>query len=124
MTFISDADPTIPNNYSISGTYVGHPQGQLQTINYLGYFGAPTLQEGRTIEQIMEPLDDSYGFQITSEDDSYTPPLHDGLNWSTADIDAPYRLCSVCELAVVDTEICSTCTYVQAFIVDNDHNDS
>ena len=101
---------------------------QFPTINYLGYFGAPTLQEGHRIEQIMEPLDDSYGFQITSEDDSCTPPLHDGLNWSTADIDAPlhiYRLCSVCELAVVDdTEICSTCTYVQAFIVDNDHSDS
>ena len=50
LTFVSDADPTIPGNDSISGTYVGHPQGQLQS------FGAPTLQEGRRIEQIMEPL--------------------------------------------------------------------
>ena len=69
----------------------------------------------------MEPLDDSYGFQITSEDDSCSPPLHDGLNWSTANIDAPYHLCSVCGLAIVDdTEICSICTYVQAFLDDND----
>ena len=81
-------------------------------------FGAPSLQEGRRIEQLMEPLDDSYGFQTASEDDNFIPPLHDGLNWSNTNINAPYCLCSVCELAVVtDSEICPTCTYVQAFIM-------
>ena len=125
LTFISDADPTIPSNDSISGTYVGHPQGQLQSIYYQGYFGAPILEEGHRIEQIMECFDDSYGFQIASEDDNCTPPLHNGLNWSTTDIDAPYHLCSVCELAVVnDSDVCSTCTYVRAFLDDNDFIDS
>ena len=101
MTFVSDSDPTIPSNDSISGTYVGHPQGQLQSLYYQGYFGAPTLQEGRRIQQIIEPLD-TYGFQIASEDEDCTPPPHNDLNWSIADIDAPYHLCSVCELALVD----------------------
>ena len=42
-------------------------------------------------------------------------------NWSTTDIDAPYHLCSVCELATVDdTEICETCAYVQSFLDNND----
>ena len=66
FTFISDSDPTIPDNDSISGTYVGHPQGQLQSIYYQGYFGAPTVQEGHRIQQIVEPFDDSYGLRITS----------------------------------------------------------
>ena len=84
--FISDADPTIPNNDSITGTYVGHPQGRLQSIYYQGYFGAPTLQEGHRLEQILELFDDGYGIQIASEDDNCSPPLHDALNWSTTDI--------------------------------------
>ena len=65
-----------------------------------------------------------YAMQITSEDEHCCiPPLDDSLNWSTVDIDAPYHLCSVCELSVVqDTQICSTCTYVQAFLDDNDDN--
>ena len=118
LTFISDVDPTIPNNDSISGSYVGHPQGQLY---YQGYFGAPNLQEGFSIEHIMEPFNDSYSYQIASEDDNYTPPLDDDINWSTTDVDAPYHLCSICELSVVyDTEICCTCAYVQAFVQDND----
>ena len=126
LTFISDADPTIPNNDCISGTYVGHPQGQLQSIYYHGYFGAPTLQEGHRIEQIMAPFDDIYGFQITSENDNCSPPVHDGLNWSTTNIDAPYHLCSVCELAVIvdDSDVCSICTYVRAFLDDTDLIDS
>jgi predicted nucleic acid-binding Zn ribbon protein len=38
-------------------------------------------------------------------------------------MDAPYHLCLVCEVAIVnDTEICSLCTYVQAFL-DNDSTD-
>ena len=102
LTFIS-------NHTSIAGTYVGHPQGQLQSI-YLGYFGAPSLQEGH---QIMGLFYDSYGMQIVNEDEHCIPPLHDSLNWSTVDIDAPYHVCSMCELYVVqDTQICSTCTYV------------
>ena len=112
LTFVSNADPTIPNNDSIAGTYIGHPKGQLQTINYVGYFGAPTSQEGYEMQHIIEPLDDGYGFQIASEDDNPSELLHDNLNWSTIDIDAPYHLCSVCELAVVtdSNEICSICT--------------
>ena len=124
LTFISDTDPTIPSNDSISGTYVGHPQGQLQSIYYLGFFGAPTLQEGQQMQQIMQSFDDDYGMQIASENDHCIPHVHDSMNWSIVNIDAPYHLCSVCELAVVDdAEICSTCTYVQAFLDDNDDID-
>ena len=100
LTFISYADPTIPSNDTISGTYVGHLQGQLQSIFYHGHFGAPTLEEGHGT---IYALEDSYGFQtlIVCEDDNCTAPLHDD------------RLCSVCDLAVVnDTEICSICAYV------------
>ena len=125
LTFIilSDADPTIPNNDSIAGTYVGHPQGQLQSIYYLGYFGAPSLQEGHQMEQIMGSFDDSYAMQIVSEDEHCIPPLHNSLNWSTVDIDVPYHLCSMCELSVVqDTQICSTCTYVRSFLDDDNDN--
>lgn len=66
LTFISHTDPTIPSNDTICGTYVGHPQGQLQSIYYHGHFGAPTLQEGDRIQQIIQPytLDDSYGLKI------------------------------------------------------------
>ena len=58
LTFIS-------NDTIICGTYARHPQGQLQSIYYHGHFGAPILQEGHRIQQIMEPyaLDNSYGFQ-------------------------------------------------------------
>ena len=122
LTFISYADPTIPSNDTISGTYVGHPQGQLQSIFYQGHFGAPTLEEGHRIREIMQPyaLEDSYGFQnLFVCEDNCTAPLHDDHNWSTIDMDAPYHLCSVCDLAVVnDTEICSICAYVRAFLDD------
>ena len=111
LTFISDTDPTMPSWDSISGTYVGHPQGQFHSIYYQVYFGVPSFQ-GHRIQQIIKPLD-CYGFQIASEDDSYAPPMDDVSNWSTTDIDATYHLCSVCELATVDdTEICGTCAYV------------
>ena len=120
LTFISYADPTIPSNDTISGTYVRHPQGQLQSIFYQDHFGAPTLEEGHRIQKIMQPyaLEDSYGFQnlFVCEDDNCTAPLHDDHNWSTIDVGAPYHLCSVCDLAVVnDTEICSICAYVRAY---------
>ena len=49
LTFVSNANPIIPKNDSIAGTYVGHPKGQLQSINYMDYFGAPTSQEGYEI---------------------------------------------------------------------------
>ena len=45
-------------------------------------------------------MDDGYGFQIASEVDNPSELLHDNLNWSTIDIDTPYRLCSVCELVL------------------------
>ena len=62
--------------------------------------------------------------QITSVDDHCIQPLHDSVNWNTVDTDAPYHLCSLCELSVVqDSEICSTCTYVQAFL-DDDNDDN
>ena len=69
----------------------------------------------------MQPyaLEDSYGFQnlFVCEDDNCTAPLHDDHNWSTIDVGAPYHLCSVCDLAVVnDTEICSICAYRRAFL--------
>ena len=128
LTFISDSDPTIPDNDSISGTYVGHPQGQLQLIYYLGYFGAPTLHEGYQMQEIMESFDDSYGMQIASENECCNEPLHDSLNWSTIDIDAPYHLCSVCELSIVEdchTGICSTCAYIQSFLqLDSNDDDN
>ena len=74
------------------------------------------------MQHIIQPLDDSYGFQIASDDDNPSKLLHDNLNWSTIDIDAPYHLCSVCELAVVtdSNEICLICTYVRGFLDDND----
>ena len=72
------------------------------------------------MQHILEPLDDGYGFQIASEEDHTNQPLHDDLNWSTVDTDAPYHLCSVCELLVVN-EICSMCTYyIRGFLDDND----
>ena len=76
------------------------------------------------MQQIMESFDDGYGMQIASEDDCCIPCLHESLNWSTVDIDAPYRLCSICKLAVLyDNEnICIACTYVQAFLDDTHDN--
>ena len=120
LTFISDNNPTLPNNDSISGMYVGHPQGKLQAIYYRGYFGAQNLEEGHKMQEIMESFDDGYGLQIASEDDCYIPHFDETSNWSTVDIDAPYHLCSICELAIIsDSEnICSACTYVRAFIED------
>ena len=64
LTFLSDNDPILPNNDSISGTYIGHPQGKLQAIYYQGYFGAQNLEEGHRMQKIME----SFGLQIASED--------------------------------------------------------
>ena len=55
------------------------------------------------MQHILEPLDDGYCFQIASEEDHTNQPLHDDLNWSTVDTDAPYHLCSVCELPVYTT---------------------
>ena len=83
LTFISDSDPTVPDNDSISGIYVGHPHGQLQLIYYLGYFGGPTLHECHQMQEIMESFDDSYGMQIANENECYNEPLHDSSNWST-----------------------------------------
>ena len=51
------------------------------------------------MRQIMESFDDGYGTQIVPEDDCCIEPLHDSSNWSTIDTDAPYHLCSVCDLA-------------------------
>lgn len=48
-------------------------------------------------------LDVGYGFQIASEDDNCTPLLHNELNWSTTDIDAP--LSSLFSVSVTDSEI-------------------
>ena len=41
LTFISDADPTTPNNDSIAGIYVPRPAPV-----HLLFFGAPSLHEG------------------------------------------------------------------------------
>ena len=115
ISLISANDPTLP---SISGTYVGYPQEKLQSIYYRLYFGTPTLQEGHEMQQIMDRFDDGYGLHIASEDDCYIPHVHESLNWSTVDVDAPYCLCSICELAVVDNS--EVCLYVRAFL---DHTD-
>ena len=100
--------------------YVGYPQGKLQAIYYRGYFGTQNLEEGHKMQEIMESFDDGYGLQIASEDDCYNPHFDETSNWSTVDIDAPYHLCSICELAIIsDSEnIYSACTYVRAFIED------
>ena len=75
------------------------------------------------MRQIMELFDDGYGTQIVPKDDCCIEPLHDSSNWSTIDIDAPYHLYSVCDLAIVqDTKICCTCTCIQSFLDDNDDN--
>ena len=65
-----------PNNDFISGKYVGYPQGQLQSIYYLGHFGAPSLHEEQQMQQIMASFDDSYGMKIVPEDDCCIEPLH------------------------------------------------
>ena len=73
----------------------------------------------------MESYDDGYGMQIVNENEDYIPILHDSLNWSMVDIDAPYHLCCVCELSLAqDTQICSTCTYVRSFLDDDNNVDN
>lgn len=51
LTFLSGNDPTLPNNDSITGMYVGHPQGKLQAIYYRDYFGAQNLEEGHKMQK-------------------------------------------------------------------------
>ena len=123
LIFISESDPSIPNTDTICGRYVGHIQGHLESIYYLGYFGSQTPQQGHILQQILIPFDDEYGLQITSENDYCFPLLPDRLNWSTVDIDAPYNRCSVCDLQIEFPQlIYSQCTYIRDFIESINNN--
>ena len=90
LTFISEQDPSIPNNDTICGRYVGHIQGQLRSIYYIGQYGALNPLQSNTLQDILTPFDDEYGLQIASESDYHFPLLSDRLNWNTVDIDASY----------------------------------
>ena len=117
LTFVSECDPSLPNTDTICGRYIGHPQGQLQSIYYLGYFGGQTQEQGHTLQSILMSFDDEYGLQITNETDYSFPLLSDRLNWSTVDIDAPYSRCSVCDIQIdFPLSICSQCAYIKDFL--------
>ena len=102
---------------ALCGRHVGHPQGQLQSIYYIGYFGAQTAQQGHILQEILMPFDDEYGLQITNENDYNFPFLCDRLNWSTVDIDTPYSSCSVCDIQInLSLSICSQCAYIRDYL--------
>ena len=117
LTFISEQDPTIPNNDSICGRYVGHIQGQLQLIYYIGQYGALNPLQSNSLEDILTPFDDEYGLQIAHESDYHFPLLPDRLNWNTVDIDAPYNRCTICDLQIhFPLSLCSQCTFIREFL--------
>ena len=83
LIFISEQDPSMPNSDTICGRYVGHIQGQLQSIFYIGqYYGAQNPQ-GDILHDILAPFQDEYGLQIGSESDCSFPVLSDRLNWNS-----------------------------------------
>ena len=120
FTFISEYDPSLSSTDSICGRYVGHPQGQLQSIYYLGDFGAHNEQGSHILEDILTHFDDEHGLNITNENNYSFPLLPDRFNWSTVDIDAPYSRCSVCDALIpfphIYTQICSQCAYISDFL--------
>jgi hypothetical protein len=118
LTFIPEYDPSVHNSDTICGRYVGHIQGQLQSIYYIGqYYGAQNPQ-GNILQQILTPLqDDEYGLQIANESDYSVPLLSDTFNWSIIDLDAPYNRCTMCDLQIdFPLSFCSQCTFIKDFL--------
>lgn len=118
LTFISEQDPSMPNSDTICGRYVGHIQGQLQFIFYIGqYYGAQNPQQGDILQEMLTPFQDEYELQIASESDCSFPVLSDTLNWNTVDLDAPYNRCTICDLQIdFPLSLCSQCTFIREFL--------
>ena len=71
-----------------SGRHIGHPQGHLQSIYYVGYFSGMSEQHGHILQNLLMNFDDEYGLLKTHENEYCFPLLPDRFNWSTIDIDA------------------------------------
>lgn len=118
LTFISEQDPSMPNSDTICGRYVGHIQGQLQFIFFIGqYYGAQNPQQGDILQEMLTPFQDEYGLQIASESDCSFPVLSDTLNWNTVDLDGPYNRCTICDLEIhFPLSLCSQCTFIRELL--------
>ena len=99
-TYIPSYDPSDLEPSMICGTHVGHIRGQLSRICYLGFYGAINKHQKQQMYDILHIYDDdTYGVNIIPEDNP-THLLHDDINWSNTDLDAPYTACSNCLLHI------------------------
>ena len=60
LTFISEHDPSIPDSDTICGRYVGHIQGQIQSVYFIGQYGALSPLQSEIVEEILTPFDEEY----------------------------------------------------------------
>ena len=116
-TFLPSYDDATGDCSMVCGTYVGHIRGQLAEIHYLGFYGANTPQQQKSMCQLLNTYDDYYGVSINQEGFTYAS-LSDRDNWSTVDLDAPYTRCTNCHLSFEFGEIspsylCQQCSHIQ-----------